>query len=138
MAKPLPGGSTSPKVTVRPSRIRHVDSTPCEQGLQDRLAVVPGLVDASVSPFLCVRALADVAASWTSMAIIEQCVRKQGFWVEEVSSWSVQRHKSAEKQEGECRRMRSSEIWTLQTTKDLMVAGWKWWQMALHNVEECS
>ena len=53
------------------------------------------------------------------MAIIEQRVRKQGFWVEEVSSWSVQRHKSAEKQEGECRRMCSSEIWTLQTTQRL-------------------
>ena len=76
--------------------------------------------------------LADVAASWTSMAIIEQRVRWQGFWVEEVSSESVQRHKSAEKQEGKCRRMCSSENWTLQTTQDLMVAGWKWWQMALH------
>ena len=72
---------------MRPSRIRHVDSTPSKQGVQDRFAVVPSLaVDASDSPFLCVRAPADVAASWTSMAIIEQRVRKQGFWVEEVSS----------------------------------------------------
>ena len=77
-------GSSSPKVTMRPSRIRHVDSTSSEQGLQDRFAIVP----------------ADVAASWTSMAIID--VQKQGFWVEEVFSWSVHRHKSAEKQEGEC------------------------------------
>ena len=71
-----------------PSRIRHVDSTPSKRGVQDRFTVVPSLAVSTppTPPFLCVRALADVAASWTFMAIIEQRVRKQGFWVEEVSS----------------------------------------------------
>ena len=57
-------------------------------------------VDASDSQFFSVRAPADVAASWTSMAIIEQRVRKQGFWVKGFSlgvcsGTSLQRSRSA-------------------------------------------
>ena len=77
---------------MRPSRIRHVDS---------RNRSGSCCVDASDSQFFRFRAPVDVATSWTSMAIIEQRVRKQGFWVGEVFFWSVQRHKPAKKQ-GEC------------------------------------
>ena len=94
VARSLPGGSSSPKVTVRPSRIRHVDS---------RNRSGSCCVDASDSQFLRVRAPVNVATFWTSMAIIEERVRKQGFWVEKVFFWIVQRHKVAEKQGG-CRR----------------------------------
>ena len=41
--------------------------------------------DASDSRFRSVRAPAGVAASWPSMAIIEQRVHKQGFWIAEGS-----------------------------------------------------
>ena len=71
-----------------PPRGQHSQQTGCAGSIRSRSESC--CVDASDSPFLCVRAPADVAASWTSMAIIEQRVRKQGFWVEEVSSWSVQ------------------------------------------------
>ena len=72
------------------------------------------------------------------MAIIEERVRKQGFWVEEGFFLEC----AAEKQEGECPRMCSSRDLDIADHAAIdgrrLGAGWNLWQMAWHYGEEHS